>query len=96
VGCCCFGEGVGPVDERLDAAAVPQGENGLEFFAEDGDLPPQVADVDAADGPVVVHQPERCQQRYACHLGDQACRAAPLPAGQVGEPIGHQPAARAE
>ena len=52
--CRCFGEGVGPVDERFNPAVVPEGENGLEFVAEDRDLPPQVADVDAADGPVVV------------------------------------------
>ena len=54
VSCRCVGEGVGPVDERFDPALIPEGENGLEFLAEGRDLPPQVADVDAADGPVVV------------------------------------------
>src|ERR1044072_3266787 len=38
-GCGCFGEGVGPVDERFDPALIPEHENGLEFFAEDRDLP---------------------------------------------------------
>src|SRR5579859_7664312 len=50
VGCCCFGEGVGPVDERFDLPLVPEQQNGLEFFPQDCDLSPQVADVDAADG----------------------------------------------
>ena len=35
MGCRCFGEGVGPVDERFDPALIPEGENGLEFFAQD-------------------------------------------------------------
>src|SRR5262249_10179503 len=62
-------KGVAHVDARLDRALVPEGEDGLEFFAQDGDLIPHAADVDAADRPIVVHQLQRGQQRDASHLG---------------------------
>ena len=94
VGCRCFGEGVGRVDARLDLVLLPEREDRLEFCAQDSHLPPEVADVDAADRPVLVHQLQRRQQRDAGHLGGEAGGAAALPAGQVGETERDHPAAR--
>ena len=69
MGVCGLGEGIGRVNLRLDRALVPEGQDGLELLAEQGDLAPHTPDVDAADRPVLVHQLRRCQQRDAGQLG---------------------------
>jgi hypothetical protein len=84
------------VDSGLQAARVSERENGVEFFAEERGLLPQVAEVHAADSAVVRHQLQRCQDRDAQGLRCDMGRVAPLPAGQVGEPERDEPAARAQ